>query len=69
VRFKLKQLEAYNRKIHRITLGWHDALNDEILNLPKYKSMTLLTLAVPAGVNFEPKIKFLKYFSAVFCMN
>ena len=40
---KQKQLEAYNRKIHRITLGWHDALNDEILNLPKYKSMTLLT--------------------------
>ena len=40
---KQQQLEALNRRIHRITLGWHDATNDEISNVPSYKSFHHLT--------------------------
>lgn len=38
-----QQLEAYNRKIHRSILGWHDASNDEITSVPGYKSIATLT--------------------------
>ena len=40
---KKQQLEALNRKIFRIINRWYDATNDEIINLPIYKSIELLT--------------------------
>ncbi|CAF3265582.1 unnamed protein product [Rotaria sp. Silwood2] len=40
---KQRQLEALNRKIFRIINRWYDATNDEIVNLPTYKSIELLT--------------------------
>lgn len=40
---KKKQLEALNRKIFRIIHRWYDATNDEIINLPAYKTIGLLT--------------------------
>lgn len=40
---KQQQLEAMNRKMFRIIHRWHDAINDEISNLPNYKSFELLT--------------------------
>jgi hypothetical protein len=42
-RTKQQQLESLNRKIFRIINRWHDATNDEITNLPTYKSIELLT--------------------------
>jgi hypothetical protein len=42
-RTKQKQLEAFNRKNFRIIHRWYDATNDEIINLPMYKSVELLT--------------------------
>lgn len=42
---KQNNLEALNRKIFRTMHQWHDATNDEILNLPKYKSIDQLTQA------------------------
>ena len=42
-RTKQQQLEALNRKTYRIINRWHDATNDEIVNLPTYKSIELLT--------------------------
>jgi hypothetical protein len=40
---KKQQLEAFNRKIFRVIHRWYDATNDEIINLPIYKSFDLLT--------------------------
>ena len=40
---KQQQLEALNRRTHRIISGWHDATNDEISNVPSYKSLQHLT--------------------------
>jgi len=40
---KKKQLEALNRQVFRIIHRWYDATNDEIINLPLYKSIELHT--------------------------
>lgn len=40
---KQNHLEALNRKIFRTIHHWYDATNDEISNLPKYKSIDNLT--------------------------
>ncbi|CAF1345446.1 unnamed protein product [Rotaria magnacalcarata] len=40
---KKENLEAFNRKIFRIINRWHDATNDEITNLPTFKSIEFLT--------------------------
>ena len=40
---KLEQLEALNCRIFRIIHRWFDALNDEIINIPAYKPIELLT--------------------------
>jgi hypothetical protein len=40
---KHNQLEALNRQMFRTIHRWFDATNDEILNLPKYKSIDKLT--------------------------
>jgi hypothetical protein len=42
-RTKQQQLESLNRKIFRIINRWHDATNDEITNLPTFRSIELLT--------------------------
>ena len=39
---KQQQLEALNRRFFRITLGWYDTTNDEITNVPGYKSINHL---------------------------
>ena len=40
---KQNHLEALNRQMFRIIHHWFDATNDEISNLPKYKSIDKLT--------------------------
>lgn len=40
---KQEHLEAMNRRIFRLIHRWFDALNDEIINIPAYKSIELLT--------------------------
>ncbi|CAF3561492.1 unnamed protein product [Rotaria socialis] len=40
---KQQQMEALNRKIFRIIHKWHVATNDEITNLPAYKTTEVLT--------------------------
>jgi hypothetical protein len=40
---KKNQLEALNRQIFRIIHRWYDATNNEIINLPMYKSIELHT--------------------------
>jgi hypothetical protein len=40
---KKQQLEALNRQIFRIIHRWYKATNDEIINLPMYKSFELHT--------------------------
>ncbi|CAF4566932.1 unnamed protein product, partial [Rotaria socialis] len=42
---KKGQLEGLNRKIFRIIHNWHDAINIEITNLNKYRSIAELTAA------------------------
>ena len=42
-RTKQQQMEAINRKVFRTIHRWHDATNNEVINLPKYKSIELLT--------------------------
>jgi hypothetical protein len=42
-RTKQKQLEALNRRIFCTIHRWYDATNDEITNIPAYKSIELLT--------------------------
>ncbi|CAM4817219.1 unnamed protein product [Rotaria magnacalcarata] len=42
-RTKQNHLEAINRKMFRTIHHWYDATNDEISNLPKYKSINKLT--------------------------
>ena len=38
-----EKLEAINRKVFRIIYRWYDATNNEIKNLPIFKSMEVLT--------------------------
>jgi len=57
-RTKQQQLEALNRKIFRIINRWHDATNDEVINLPAYKSIELLT-----------QIHFTKLFATIMSSN
>jgi hypothetical protein len=42
-RTKQQQLEALNRQIFRVVHRWFDARNDEIINLPTYKSIEKLS--------------------------
>ena len=40
---KQRQLEDFNRNIHRLTNQWHDARNVEVESFPKYRSIATLT--------------------------
>ena len=58
---KRNHLEAFNRQMFRIIHHWFDATNDEISNLPKYKSIDKLTQShftkfIPTIITTNPSV-------------
>jgi hypothetical protein len=58
---KQNHLEALNRQMFRTIRHWFDATNDEIVNLPTYKSIDKLTQMhwkniIPAIITTNPSI-------------